>query len=266
MWLYWKECRLNVRKQKVETFIEYYRKSLEVTLVIELLFLFVLLLLTTLARYIVFDAFEPLMFAVILLLPVGSLAIYLLSKRFAEKERAYQPKNIEGWSFYNIQKSLPIQKPLFKGKVQRGYIKRYFPQNWKYIFGDLFGFNWYLSLEIEIDNDVYDVQWYREKWFTQQDQWKIYKNGKRIGKAKTQVNLKNALKLNEVIKLNFFDTTIVSSAMTITSTISLTQDKVLLGTMKRNHIISNVQVLEVQEEKPEYLVALILHSYFFKSK
>lgn len=233
---------------------------------IELLFLFVLLLLTTLARYIVFDAFEPLMFAIILLLPVGSLAIYLISKSFAEKERAYQPKNIEGWSFYNIQISLPIQKPLFKGSVQRGYIKRYFQQKWKYIFGDLLGFNWYLSLEIKIDNDLFDVQWYREKWFTQQDQWKIYKNGKLIGKAQTQVNLKNAIKLNEAIKFSFLDTTFVSSAMTITSTISLTQDEVLLGTMKRNHIISNVQVLEVQEEKPEYLVALILHSYFFKGK
>ena len=85
--------------------------------------------------------FEPLMFAIILLLPVGSLAIYLFSKSFAEKERAYQPKNIEGWSFYNIQKSLPVQKPFFKGKVRRGYIKRYFQQKWKYIFGDLFGFN-----------------------------------------------------------------------------------------------------------------------------
>ncbi|MBT2692710.1 hypothetical protein [Bacillus sp. ISL-55] len=233
---------------------------------IELLFLFVLLLLTTLARYIVFDAFEPLMFAMILLLPAGSLAIYIISKRFAEKERAYQPKNIDDWSFYNIQKSLPIQKPLFKGDFERGYIKRYFEQKWKYIFGDLFGFNWYLSLKIEIDNDVYDVQWYREKWVTQQDQWTIYKNGKFIGKAQTQINLKNTLKLNEAIEFSFYDTTFVSSAMTVTSSISLTQDKVLLGTMKRNHIISNVQVLEVKEDKPELIVALILHSYFFKSK
>ncbi|GAM16706.1 hypothetical protein [Mesobacillus selenatarsenatis] len=233
---------------------------------IELLVFFVLLLLTVLARYIVFGAFEPLMFAVIMLLPVGSLAIYLISKRFAEKERAYQPNNIEGWSFYNIQKSLPIQKPLFKGNAQRGYIKRYFQQKWKYIFGDLLGFNWNLSLEIKIDNDLYDVQWYREKWFTQQDQWRIYKNGKLIGKAQTQLNLKNTLKLNEAIEYSIFETTFVSSAITITSTISLIQDEVLLGTMKRNHIISNVQVLEVQEEKPEYIVALILHSYFFKSK
>ncbi|MBT2642862.1 hypothetical protein J7I80_11545 [Bacillus sp. ISL-41] len=233
---------------------------------IELILLFVLLLLTAIARYIVFGAFEPLMFAIILLLPVGSLAIYKISKRFAEKERAYQPKNIEGWSFYNIQKSLSIQKPLFKGQVQRGYVKRYFQQKWKYIFGDLFGFNWYLSLEIKIDDDVYDVRWYREKWFTQQDQWRIDKNGKIIGKAQTQVNLKNAMKLNEVIMYSFFDTTFMSSAMTITSTISLTEDEVLLGTMKRNHIISNVQVLELQEEKSEYLLALILHSYFFKNK
>lgn len=233
---------------------------------IELILLFILLLLTALARYIVFDAFEPLMFVLIFLLPVGSLAIYLISKRFAEKERAYQPKNIEGWSFYNIQKTLPIQKPLFKGEVQRGYVKRYFPQRWKYVMGDLFGFNWYLSLKITIDDDVYDIQWYREKWFTQQDQWKVYKNGKQIGQAQTQLNLKNAMKLKEAIKYSLYDTSFMSSAMTVTSAISLTQDEVQLGTMKRNHIISNVQVIEAQEDKPEYIIALILHSYFFKSK
>ncbi|MBT2642849.1 hypothetical protein J7I80_11480 [Bacillus sp. ISL-41] len=233
---------------------------------IEIIFLFILFLLGTLARYIVFGAFDPLLFAAIFLLPLGSFAIYLVSKKFAEKERAYQPKNIEGWSFYNIQKSLPIQKPLFKGEVHRGYVKRYFQQKWNYIVGDLFGFSWHLSLEVKIDEDVYDVQWYHQKWFTQQDQWKIYKNGKQIGQAQTQVNLKNTVSLTEYIRFNFHDITFETSAPTLTSTISLTHEQRHLGKMKRNHIISNVQVLEVQEDKPEYLVALILHSYFFKGK
>lgn len=233
---------------------------------IELLFLFVLLLLGTLARYIVFGAFDPLLFAVIFLLPLGSMAIYIISKKFAEKERAYQPKNIEGWSFYHIQKSLPIKKPLFKGEVHRGYVKRYFQQKWNYIVGDLFGFNWHLSLKVKIDEDLYDVQWFHQKWFTQQDQWKIHKNGKQIGQAHTQVNLKNAVKLTESIKFNLHDITFETSAPTLTSTITLTREQKTLGTMKRSHTISSVQVLEVQDDRPEYLVALILHSYFFKSK
>ena len=83
---------------------------------IELLFLFVLLLLTVLARFLVFGAFEPLSFALIFLLPVSALAIFMISKRLSEKERSYQPKDTTGWSFCNIQKSLIIQKPLFKGK------------------------------------------------------------------------------------------------------------------------------------------------------
>jgi hypothetical protein len=233
---------------------------------IELIFLFVLFLLGTLARYIVFGEFDPLLFAAVFLLPAVSFAIYLVSKKFAEKERAYQPKNIEGWSFYNIQKTLLIQKPLFKGEVQRGYVKRYFQQKWNYIIADLFGFSWHLSLEVKIDEDVYDIQWYHQKWFTQQDQWKIHKNGKQIGQAQTQVNLKNAVKLTESILFVFNDLTFETSAPTLTSTISLTQEQRTLGTMKRNHIISNVQILEVQEDRPEYLVALILHSYFFKGK
>ncbi|MEG6532617.1 hypothetical protein V6C20_03375 [Caldibacillus thermoamylovorans] len=51
------------------------------------------------------------------------------------------------------------QKPLFKGEELRGYVKRYFPQKWQYFIGDIFGFNWYLSLEIQINKDIYDVQW-----------------------------------------------------------------------------------------------------------
>jgi hypothetical protein len=233
---------------------------------IELNLLFVLFLLTALARYIVFDAFEPLMFAMIFLLPVASLVIFMISKRLADKERSYQPKGIEEWSFYNIQKSLMIQKPLFKGKEQRGSVKRYFPQKWKYALGDIFGFNWYLSLEIQIDEDIYDVHWYREKWFTQQDQWTIYKNGEQIGEARTLLNLKNAVKLKEAIQFSFYDKSYISSATTVTSNISLTQDEEVLGTLKRNHIISNVQVIDVKEHQPEYIVAFIVHSYYFKNK
>ena len=232
----------------------------------ELTVLFVLFLLTALARYIVFGAFDAPMFAIIFLLPVAALAIFMISKKFADKERSYQPKDIEGWSFYNIQKSLLIQKPLFKGNERRGYVKRYFPKKWQYAFGDVFGFNWYLSLEIKIDQDVYDVRWYREKWFTQQDQWKIYKNGKQIGEAHTRINLKNTAKLKEAITYVFYDTSYISSATTVTPTISLIQDEELLGTTKRNHIISNVQVIDVQENHPEYIVALIVHSYYFKNK
>ncbi len=233
---------------------------------IELNLLFVLLLLTALARYLVFDAFEPLMFAMIFLLPITSLVIFLVSKRFAEKERSYQPKDIEEWSLYNLQKTLMIQKPLFKGDVQRGYVKRYFPKKWNYVLGDIFGFNWYLSLEIQIDKDIYDVHWYREKWFRQQDQWRIYKNGEQIGEARTLINLKNAVKLKEAIQFRFYEKTYISSATTVKSIISLTQDEQVIGTLKPNHIISNVQVIDVQEHQPEYIVALIIHSYYFKNR
>ncbi|NEU32394.1 hypothetical protein GN156_16720 [bacterium LRH843] len=232
---------------------------------IELSLLFVLFLLTALARYLVFDAFEPLMFAMIFLLPVASLVIFLISKRLAERERSFQPKDIEVWSFYNIQKSLMIKKPLFKGKEQRGYVKRYFSHKWQYALGDIISFNWYLCLEIQIDKDIYDVHWYREKWFAQQDQWKIYKNGERIGEARTLINLKNAATLKEAIQFSFYGKTYTSSARTVTSVISLTHDAEVIGTLKPNHLLKNVQAIDVQELQPEFIVALIVHSYYFKS-
>lgn len=231
---------------------------------IELILLFVLLLLTALARYIVFDAFEPIMFAMIFLLPLGSLAIFIISKRLADKERSFQPKDIDKWSFYNIQKSLMIKKPIFKGNDKTGYVKRYFPHKWQYALGDIFGFNWYLCLEIQIDHDIYGVHWLRGKWFSQQEKWKIYKNGEQIGEARTLINLKNATKLKEAIQFSFTNKTFISSASTVTSSITLTLDEELLGTLKRNHLLSNVQVIDVQGDQPEYIIALLMHSYYFK--
>ncbi|MCS0670340.1 hypothetical protein [Cytobacillus firmus] len=152
---------------------------------IQLNMIFVMFLLTLLARYMIFGAFEPAMFAAAFLFPAASIVIFFISKRHADRERAYQPKTNEGWSFYNIQKSLMLEKPFFKGQDLRGYVKRYFPQIWQYALGDIFGSNWYLSFEICIDQDLYDVRWYREKWISQQDQWRIFKNGEQIGEAHT---------------------------------------------------------------------------------
>ncbi|MEK3856351.1 hypothetical protein [Cytobacillus sp. FSL H8-0458] len=108
---------------------------------IQLNIIFVLFILTLLARYLVFDAFEPAMFAAAFLFPAASVVIFFISKRFADRERAYQPKSNDDWSFYHIQNSLMFEKPLFKGQNLRGYVKRYFPQRWQYALGDSFGLN-----------------------------------------------------------------------------------------------------------------------------
>ena len=233
---------------------------------IQLNLIFILLLFAALARYIIFHAFEPAMFAMIFLLPVAAIVVYIMSKKFAEKERCYQPKNIAEWSFSNRQTSLLKEKPLFKGEKHRGYVKRYFTKKGQYVFADIFGSSWYLSLEVQIHEDVYDVRCVREKWLTNQDRWIIYKNGEQIGEARTLINLKNMTKLKEAIEFTFQDISYISSATTITPTISLTQDEVLLGTMKRNHIVSTVQMIDVKEDYPEYIIALIVHAFYFKNK
>ena len=233
---------------------------------IQLNLLFVLLLFATLARYIIFDAFEPAMFAMIFLLPAASVFVYILSKNFAEKERCYEPKDIAQWSFSNKQTSLLNKKPLFKGQQRRGYVKRYFANKGQYVFADIFGSSWHLSLEVQIDQDLYDVRSVHDKWLTKQDRWEIYKNGERIGEARTLINLKNMTKLKEAIEFTFEEDCYISSAQSITPTISLMQDDKLLGTMKRNHIVSTVQVIDVKEDQPEYIVALIVHAFFFKNK
>ena len=233
---------------------------------IELIVLFILALIALLARYVVYGEFELLSLAVVCLMPLTALVIFIISKKFANKERAYQPDDLTEWSFYQLQKSLMIEKPLFKGNEQRGSVKRYFPEKWKYILADIFGTDSYLSLKIKVDEDLYDVRWQRGKLFPQQDRWKVYKNGEPIGKAETLITLKNSTKLKEVIKFEFPDTSFTTSAITVNSAISLTCDGAQMGTLKRKHLISGMQVFDVQEDRPEYIIALIIHSYYFKNK
>lgn len=253
--------------QKNETIIDLFRIPFGVTFMIELILFFVLILFALLARFIVYGEFELLSLAAASLMPAASLVIFIISKKFANKEQAYQPENdLTEWSFYQLQKSLMIAKPLFKGSEQRGFIRRYFSEKWKYAFADLFGFDWYLSLKIKIDEALYDVRWQRGKWFSQQDQWKIYKNGDLIGKAETLITLKNSVKLKEAIQFEFSDTSFTTSAITVNSEISLTCDGAQMGTLKRKHLISGVQVFDVHEDRPEFIIALIVHSYYFKNK
>ncbi|MBY6053172.1 MAG: hypothetical protein ACQEXE_17605 [Bacillota bacterium] len=237
----------------------------EVNRMIQLNIIFVLFILTLLARYWVFDAFEPAIFAAAFLFPAASIMIFFISKRLADRERAYQPKSKDDWSFYHIQKSLMVEKPLFKGQNLRGYVKRYFPQRWQYVLGDSFGLHWYLSFEVLIDQDLYDVRWYRKKWISQQDQWRIYKNGIQIGEAHTVITLKNAAKLKEAIEYRLHDVSYISSASSVMSAITLTRETAVLGGLKRSHIISGVQEINVEDNNPDYLVALIIHSFYFKN-
>ena len=232
---------------------------------IQLNLIFILLLLTTFARYVVFDEFEPLMFAMIFTLPIASVVILIMSKKFAKKEQDYYPKNIDGWSFYHLQNTIINKKILFKGNEQRGYIKRVFEQKWQYVIADIVSSRWYLSLEIQIDGDVYTVLWYRKKRFTNQEHWYIYKNNEKIGEASTLINLKNTAKLKEAIAFQFGDVRITTVATTVTSSISLMDGERSVGGLKRNHLISNVQVMEVHENKPEYIIALIVHAFNFKN-
>lgn len=227
--------------------------------------LFFLLQLTLLARYLVFDAFEPLTYVATFLVPIFGFLVRFISKKLTCKEEKYQPSGISYWSFYHIQKSILNSKPLFKGNERRGYIKRYFEKKWQHVVADIFGFNSYLSLEIKIDENSFVIRWNPIKRLSQQEYWKIYKNGEEIGEARTLINVKNTVKLTEVMEFTFEDKTLTTSATTVTSAISLCNQSKEVGTMKRNHLISNVDVLDVQDDCLEYLIALITHEFYFKN-
>ena len=233
--------------------------------IFQLLILFILVQLAILARYLVFDAFEPWAYASTFLFPIASVFLYFVSKNFKKKEENYAPTNITGWSYYPKQRIFLNEKPLYKNDKKRGFIQRYFLNKWQYLIADFISFNFYLSLKIEIDHITYLIIEEKPKLFSAQSYFIIYKNGTKIGTAKTVVNLKNSTKLKEVLQFTIQDETFETSASTITSGITLNKDNSKVGTLTRNHLISNVLVIDLQEERHEYLIALILHSFYFKN-
>ena len=231
-----------------------------------LILLFALLQLAIIARFLFYGLFNMAAFASTFLLLAAAFVIWLFSKRLVHKEQNYKPNNIANWSFYEKQTTVLSAKPLFQGDVKRGYIKRFYEKKWQYIVADILGANWYLALEIQIDGDYYIVRRNSKNYSLMQEHWTIYKNDIEIGNAHTLMNMKNTAKLKEAIEFIFKDKNLTTSATTISSTITLQDQHHTLGTMKRNHLISNVHVIDVQEECLECIVALIVHVYYFKSK
>lgn len=231
--------------------------------------LFILIQLTLLARYVIkgeFDSFYFGMSFVFLFLPV---LLYIFGKYFADKEQNYVPKNIADWSFYTRQKVFSNEKPLYKGDVKRGYFQRYSPKKSHYIVNELISDSFFLSFKLTIDGDVYDIQSYSEKLFSNQSYWHIFKNAHQIGTAKTVVDLKNTAKLKEVIEAQFGDIIYTTAAPTVTSTIKLYEDGVQIGRFGRgdelSHLIKNIKVMQVQEDSPEQLITLMIHAFYFKN-
>lgn len=226
---------------------------------------FLLVQLAILARYLVYGAFEPLYYASTYLFLLAAGVLFFLSKHWAKKEVLYSPKDISSWSFLNRQRVFNNPKPLFKGDVQRGTIQRLFQQKWHYIIADLFGPVFFLSLKLTIDEDIIKLIPTKGKWFSNQSYWTITKNGQEIGCAKTVVDLKNTALLKEVIEMQIGEEYYSTTANTVTSHIILLHNDQQVGEMKRNHIISNVNIIDCPDESPEKILALLIHAFHFKN-
>lgn len=202
--------------------------------------------------------------AVLCLFPTAAIILYLVSKWMTAKEASYQPLKKENWSFFYLQRTYLNKKLLFKGEENRGSIQQYFKQKWQYVVSDFFDLRLYLSLRIYIGDDCFDVRWERRKGFSQQEHWVIYKNDVVIGKAYTALNVKNMSKLKEEIIFELGEAIWATSARTVTSTVSLMTNNKQEGELRRNHLVSNVHSINVTGDRPEYIVSLILHFFYFK--
>lgn len=230
----------------------------------KLIILFLLLQLAVLARYIVFDAFEPISYASTYLTLAAAIFTYFLGKNFQKKEVAYTPQQQDGWSFLNKQRVFSNKKPLYKNDEKKGYIFRTYIKKWHYFIADFFGESFFLALSIQIEEDNYELIPTTKKLFTNQSYWDVLLNGEKIGKAKTVIDLKNTAKLKEVIEMDLYDKTYQTAAATVSSKIKLIYQDEQVGMIERSALISQVNVLKVKEDQPQLLIPLILHEYYFK--
>lgn len=231
----------------------------------KLIIMFILVQLAILARYLVYDAFDAISYVSTYLFLVAAVLLYFVSKRYVKKELAYTPNNIASWSFLNRQRIFTNEKPLYKGDVKRGSIQRKFLKKWQYIVADFFGATFFLALTVKIDDNIFELTPFSKKLLSNQSYWTINKNGQQIGSAKTVVDLKNTAKLKEVIEFQIGEDIYSTAASTVTSQISVLHNNQKIGEMKRGHLISNVNVIDVHDDSPEKIIALILHAFYFKN-
>lgn len=145
--------------------------------------------------------------------------------------------------------------------MKRGTIQRKFLRKWHYLIADLLGSKFFLAVTIKIDGVQFDIKPANEKILSNQDHWTIHKNSEWIGTAKPMIDLKNMVKLKEMIEFKIDENTYYTAASTVASQ----QNNKEIGEMKKNHIIININVIDVQDDAPEKIIALVLHSFYFKN-
>lgn len=228
------------------------------------LLLFVLTQLALAARYVVYGAFEPLTYAATFLLLVAALIVYVLSKRMAQKELAYTPPPTDSWSFLVKQHTFLNEKPLFYRSERRGYVQRQFNSRFEYAFANIVGQTFFVTLHVQIDDDLFVLKPLKTKLFSVNNQWHVYKNDVPIGDVKTVITWAETKKLAEKLELSLHDTVYATSASTITDAITLLRDDVVIGKSKRHHLLSNIHTIAVEEAEIGALLCALLHIHYFK--
>lgn len=235
----------------------------EVMVIIYFLLLFVLMQLTLLARYIVFDAFEPLTYAATYLSLVAALFVYYWSKRCAKQEEQYIPEGIHAWSFLVKQRAFVNDKSLFFGNEQRGTVSQQFAKRWHYAVADIFGPTMFLALRIVIDGHTWLIT-PTSHWLAPNTTWHITKDGEHVGEAQTRITWQNTKRFAEVITCTIEESTYITKASTMTSSITVHHDDMAIGTAKRHHMLSHIHVIDVPSDAPAAMIAATLHTYCFK--
>lgn len=229
-------------------------------------FLFLLIIFGTASRYFMYGQFDVTSILIALLLPVSAVVMYTIARILSKKEQAYLPDKDENWSIYVLQKVLHTPKPLFKGREKKGVYQRYYVKRWhKLIDSCIEGKTpWYLSFRLRIGDNVYNVEWERDRFLSNNENWVVYKNGEIFGKAATVFTMKHAVHLKEYIKGKFGEEEFTITSQTIKGVAKLQWNGRMAGSIKRNNLISGVHTITTNDDKETVILALMLFKMYYK--
>ncbi|MCT2344653.1 tubby C-terminal domain-like protein [Niallia taxi] len=233
---------------------------------IHLNFIFLLILIGTFLRFLVYGEFDASSIVLASLFPITSVLMYIAASYLAKKEQAYSPKYDDSWSFYVLQKLLHTPKPLFKGKEKKGVYKRYYVKGWHWLIDSLMEGKspMYYSFYLTIDDHNYKVEWKRDKIFSNNDKWVIYKDGEYFGEAATDFRLKNAVQLKECVKATFGREELLVTSKTIKGEAVLQCNDKVVGTIKRSSLVSSSHIISIDENSDTYILVLVLFRMYYK--
>lgn len=223
-------------------------------------------------RFVILGKFEWNQLLTLFLFPIGAIVVWLIDRWMVKRDSNYKPKQTDDmWNTYMGERMSKGKKLLYKGNQKKGEYHRFYQHWWQHLVNEVMEGDgkWYMNLSFELQdgNKIKFVEQKKNKLRLNKT-WHIDQNNHMIGKVKTTYSMKNAIKLQEGLTLEFNNKEYYFKSFGIGSKTEVLQDNKVIAIGKRSDSLRSqyhFEIIEGNEElEPMLMMTYILFNYVHK--